>query len=803
MSIEIPYDLIKQVQNAVLIETNFSSYDPDDVSFPDLPSFESSISELDPSPPHLRCKNCKGRLLRGVNSLICVFCGKQRAPQEAPPEPINFKSTFGCRWLLDSLGLDGSETAALPVQENESNRGQNATQKEFPLSDLLDLEITWNSEFDKLGTESNQSSFNFAGVNPDNFLAERKRAGTSAVSVEQSQLINNDNGSGNDDFQVRDNVHLFENVQSSETAVRTIEVESGTESLGGWEANFQSAGTGTSHEESKSVDPVVGSSVDLSGQMDEVLGYGKIFGKDKEEILSSGSRSNDWFQDDQFSSSRSSTSGQSKQVEVTGNEKDGRPMQNANNSSSMGIDGVQDGQWNTESKKTQENKTVHELDDSFDTWNDFASSTTAEHLPDKQSAEATQLEKNAIVKDGGKVEYTNSSSSRNVNWLLDDLPHTISTEKQDNKAIVEEIDASDDWNDFASSTTVQDPYSGQTGPKQFEMIDNAKDGKKAENANSSSSLNVDWFQDFERQTNNNKGTDNNTIDASAGFFDAWSDFTSSTSAQDPSEKQTGKANLFGVTTDVKDGGKVETSNNSTNIALIQDDQWLTTGNKKHDSKATDEGDDLFDTWNDFTSSATAQDSTNKHTGQAKDFEVNTNVKDHGIMDVSNSSFDWLQGDQLQTSSNKAPDGKITDEDPDSFDAWNDFTSSISAQDPSNNQPVNHVTSSAEQTSEIKSSATKNLQNVDFGSFLEPDIFLGASHNQNGSFEVNIMKSEPSVSNRISDVKAEDGVNAGDSAKGDILSATKRSTEDLETLMSQMHDLSFMLASDLSIPPKQR
>lgn len=57
--------------------------------------------------------------------------------------------------------------------------------------------------------------------------------------------------------------------------------------------------------------------------------------------------------------------------------------------------------------------------------------------------------------------------------------------------------------------------------------------------------------------------------------------------------------------------------------------------------------------------------------------------------------------------------------------------------------------------------------------------------------------------RISDVKAEDGVNAGDSAKGDILSATKRSTEDLETLMSQMHDLSFMLASDLSIPPKQR
>lgn len=56
--------------------------------------------------------------------------------------------------------------------------------------------------------------------------------------------------------------------------------------------------------------------------------------------------------------------------------------------------------------------------------------------------------------------------------------------------------------------------------------------------------------------------------------------------------------------------------------------------------------------------------------------------------------------------------------------------------------------------------------------------------------------------RISDVNA-GGVNAGEAAKGDILSATKRSTEDVETLMSQMHDLSFMLASDLSIPPKQR
>lgn len=108
MSVDIPYDLIKQAQIAVLKEANLSSFDPDDASVPDLPSFQSSLSELDPSPPYLRCKHCKGRLLRGVVSLICVFCGKKEAQQETTPEPINFKSTFGCRWLLQSLALDGS-----------------------------------------------------------------------------------------------------------------------------------------------------------------------------------------------------------------------------------------------------------------------------------------------------------------------------------------------------------------------------------------------------------------------------------------------------------------------------------------------------------------------------------------------------------------------------------------------------------------------------------------------------------------------------------------------------------------------
>ncbi|GAV69875.1 LOW QUALITY PROTEIN: hypothetical protein CFOL_v3_13376, partial [Cephalotus follicularis] len=136
---EIPMDLIKQVQISLRNEAKLASYDPDDPSLPNLPRVEE-IADLDTSPPHLRCKNCRGRLLRGVRSFIRVFCGDQHNSQ-TPPEPIRFMSTFGSRWFLHSLHLDGSEVVGPMNEENESNRGQSIPQEEIPLSKLLDLEI--------------------------------------------------------------------------------------------------------------------------------------------------------------------------------------------------------------------------------------------------------------------------------------------------------------------------------------------------------------------------------------------------------------------------------------------------------------------------------------------------------------------------------------------------------------------------------------------------------------------------------------------------------------------------------------
>lgn len=44
------------------------------------------------------------------------------------------------------------ETVAPPDEANNSHRGRAVPKDEFPLSDLLDLEIKWSSELEKLGS---------------------------------------------------------------------------------------------------------------------------------------------------------------------------------------------------------------------------------------------------------------------------------------------------------------------------------------------------------------------------------------------------------------------------------------------------------------------------------------------------------------------------------------------------------------------------------------------------------------------------------------------------------------------------
>ena len=105
MATEISSDLINELKISLRREAKLSSFDSSTTTLPTAPE---AIAELDASPPYLRCRNCKGKLLRGIDSLICVFCGEQQRTSENPPDPIKFTSTHGYKWFLTSLDLDGS-----------------------------------------------------------------------------------------------------------------------------------------------------------------------------------------------------------------------------------------------------------------------------------------------------------------------------------------------------------------------------------------------------------------------------------------------------------------------------------------------------------------------------------------------------------------------------------------------------------------------------------------------------------------------------------------------------------------------
>ncbi|RXH68007.1 hypothetical protein DVH24_028154 [Malus domestica] len=178
-----------------------------------------------------------------------------------------------------------------------------------------------------------------------------------------------------------------------------------------------------------------------------------------------------------------------------------------------------------------------------------------------------------------------------------------------------------------------------------------------------------------------------------------------------------------------------------------------------------------------------------------------------IVLLNKSGVDWVQDNQLQTTSNKALDNKTTDADGDSFDAWNDFASSKNASNLADNsvkQSINQTTS-VDHTSETNLFGTSSSSDLDFGSFLQPDFSPGALNSSNSSTVVDRVHLEPSVLDRLADASTNDGKKSEDVVEGGDVSSVRAGSksDDVERIMSEMHDLSFMLESTLSIPPKNQ
>ncbi|XP_019461684.1 PREDICTED: uncharacterized protein LOC109360921 isoform X2 [Lupinus angustifolius] len=631
MSFEIPIDEIKQLQISLRKQANLSWYQPpqNDHRFvlPKLPSISETLTQLDPSPHYLRCKNCNGRLLRGLHSSICVFCGTH-PHKDLPPDPIKFKDALGYRWLLESLNLHGSEMVAPLMEENASNRGKSDSKDEIPLSELLDLEIRWPSEAERTpqGGNSDSAAFqgksllNLTGVDIESFFYRRE---PDFDVPEQNLGSGREMGTALDNaFQANENLSLFQSVQASEAATGSAKDQSG-DFFSGWDANFKSAGP--VHEGSKSFYPYKVDFDTVSGSWTSSVGV-----KKSDESNPSASTESDWFEADRWITSNLEVPSQTGKSESTINISGTKTEETANVSSTGNSVWMQDDQWQGSNNKVTGTVASDQADDSFDdAWDDFTGSASVQDS-------ASIISSLKITGQIGKSENTADLDQ----WQGSNNNATNTTGAQ------EAVDSFDVWNDFTGTAGTQyssnnasnTEVTGQAGKLEWAKVPN--NTKTAESA-TGSSTNFDWMQD--NQWNSNKATSimtNNDLDDS---FDEWNDFAGSAVTQNPSSSisnsdindQIGKSE---ITTDLNKTKTAEGANNPSaeSFAWMQDDHQWQLSNNKTDTVTINEVAGSFDVWNDLSSLATTQDPSSNVWKQTPNQASAEQTSETNLLSSSNS-----------------------------------------------------------------------------------------------------------------------------------------------------------------------
>ncbi|XP_074355456.1 uncharacterized protein LOC141695098 [Apium graveolens] len=545
MAFQLPTDLINQVQIAARNAAGLNGYNPDDPSLPCLPSFNASIFGLDPSAPHhLRCKICKAKLLRGQDSVICIFCGNQQINNDLPPDPISFTNTFGYQWLLHSLDLVQSETVGPATEESGSNRGHITPYQNTSLNHLLDLQITWPDELEMPETtlphktsEQSSSSFNLSGADLDDVLSGSKRDLNSDASVRPitEQQLDSVESKGS----VQGNPWFSSDVNSADLAVKSFEDSQG-DSHSGWAADFQSE---NKEESSNSYGSFVVSNVDLSSHIDSVFGAGKEEDRQKpaDDLPPAQSVSHDWMQNDLWKNVDSKVSQQAVQFSSTAEAEDKISPNNYKIPDPKGVDWFEDNEWQKNITNEPSNK-INDNPDAFDDWNDFASSSNVVNLSGDEPS-------NKIINksDDSFTDWNDfASSSKSAVNLSGGEPSTKIVDKPD--------DSFDDWNDFASSSNVVNLSGDEPSDKIIEKLADSFDGWN-DLPGSSNDVNL-----------SGNVPSSKIIDKPDDSTDIWNDFASTSDFKDlsgnawkdsnlqnsVSSEQTSDMNLFSSTVDIED-----------------------------------------------------------------------------------------------------------------------------------------------------------------------------------------------------------------------------------------------------------
>ncbi|XP_011079005.1 uncharacterized protein LOC105162625 [Sesamum indicum] len=738
----IPHELIRQVQISTRTAAGLSDYNPSNPTLPALPSLSAVIAAFDPSPPHLRCENCNGGLLRGSESIICVYCG--RGPHyDVVPDPISFSSTIGYQWLLRSLHLDGSEMVNR-TNKSEQDQGQSSPKTLTPLSDFLNFKVQWPAETEKeesslsdKPSEESKGSLSLTGVAPHKFFIKSKRDVLSDMPAEQLFVDNQFENAGRKDIAAPDHQNLFQNFQSSDPADSSSEHKA-SEMSSRWEADFQSADSVNHHsgyessknfagssdnsgnkiQDSQSIDCSTDVEGDLAAEIDSVFGPGKDQNdenpKDNPAVTPAF---DDLNSQDMWNNLRSNDSRFAGGFDATISSKDAPKDDHALENSkdfSTGVDLFQDFQSQTNYTEMTENKMRNE---------------------DRE-----------IINDDKQKDNPAVTPAFDV-WNSDDLWNNLRS------------------NDSHFSGGFDATISSEDAPKDDHALENLKD----------LSTGADLFQDFQSQTNYTETTENK---------------------------------------------------------IRNEDREIINDDKQKDSPAVTPA---FDDWNSDDMWNNLQSSDSRYAG-GFDATISSNdaLKDDHALEYSkdlSAGADLFQDFQSQTNYMEMTENKTRNEDQeiineDSFEKWNDFfTGSSSLQVPPQSAGIQsdyQVPISDQKSSEIDLLSLDNQFNegnlgsfsqpnlsseIDLlsldnkfdegklGSFSQPNLFPTSTSDTDALTEANMIMPENHASSGDASspsYESGQGANNGDAAG-------KSLDDDVKMLISQTHDLSFMLETNLSIP----
>nr|XP_043618640.1 uncharacterized protein LOC122590505 [Erigeron canadensis] len=778
----IPTDLITKSQIGFRQLAGLSSFNPTLDPLPTTTSIESLIPTLEnynsnsSSNNSLQCKYCHAKLLRDSLSLICIYCGNSQIQHDGVhPAPLNFNSTVAYTWLLQSLYFNGSERVGSLAEVSEINGTQSPAEDELTLSELLDLQILWRDEPKKPNSNltiiNSESSTNLGSADLDFFIAS-KRDVVSNVSEEQPVASTNDQTTA------------FEG-QANRTSV-TSTIDPTDDASADWNAEFQSAVTKMVNENPNSVDLFVGAEPDLSSRIDAGSGEMKVFNNKapNDESDPFPSMGKDTTQDDLFANMSSATFQQTERLDSV-QTNDGT-SDHLSDDNSKGADGdwFSDDHW----QKSGINST--------------AVSNQADQLDLFGQPNDTSSQDNPNVSSANWFENTNwqNSSANTASQQADQLDLF---DKLNDESLHNNDPSIDGFENIDWQKTTVTAVSLQVD--QLELAGKDNDGYSQDNSNE---LSADWFENTDWQKNTPNSTAASQQAGQLDFVgklndgssrdipnDSSLDWFENTSWQKSTSKNTAPIigeNLFDnkqqndqvsspslvndlIHSENSDLDNLNVHRSDATTDWFQDSHWPTgASHATSNMVGNEDDDDGFDEWNDFTSSTGNLDSKQSEKVGAADNMPALNLFPSSTADPQVNIDDLV--------ANKTGD--------DGFDEWN-FTSSN--QDPFPDSQKHIGNEKVGSTADPKE---------DFGDFFQSDLFSGSSSNknQNDTQAVYDIFSGVSMTSRTANAEAGNSV---EGSKNDEItsSATIIPKADVQILLSQMHDLSFMLKSELSIPSK--